>query len=155
MKLQPASKKEVARISVGTAVCDLILIAGLFLLSQFGIGTFSLLKIALSALCGSVIAIGNFIIMCLTIQSAVGMENKRKMKARFQLSYNIRMVIQAGWIVLAFLVPQIHFIAGALPVFFPKVTLLYLQMHGKLLPPDPPRASAEATEAAEEAPTEE
>lgn len=155
MKLQPASKKEVARISIGTAVCDLILIAGLFLLSQFGIGTFAPLKILLSALCGSVIAIGNFIIMCLTIQSAVGMENKRKMKARFQLSYNIRMLIQAGWIVIAFLVPQIHFIAGAVPILFPKVTLLYLQTRGKLLPQDPPRSSAEASEPAEDTPAEE
>ena len=36
MKLQPASKKELKRIAKGVLICDGILIAGLFLLSQFG-----------------------------------------------------------------------------------------------------------------------
>ena len=40
MKLQAASKKEISRIAVGTLACDVIMIAGLFLLSQFGIGKF-------------------------------------------------------------------------------------------------------------------
>ena len=82
MKLQSASRKEIARISVGTFALDLILIAGLFLLSQFDIGTFQLQKILPSVLIGSGIAIFNFTVMCLTIQSAVGMEDKKKMKAK-------------------------------------------------------------------------
>ena len=77
----------------------------------------------------------------------------KKMKAKFQLSYNARMVLQAGWAVIAFLVPQIHFIAGAAPILFPKITILYLQFKGKLLPPDPPRESTDdsATEETAEA----
>lgn len=142
MKLQPASRKEVTRIAIGTLICDAIMVAGLFLLSQFEIGTFDLVKIFLGALCGSVIAVLNFIILCLTIQSAVGMENQKKMKARFQLSYNARILIQAVWIVAAFFLrSKIHFVAAAAPVFFPKVTILFLQFRGKLLPPDPPKVS--------------
>ncbi len=150
MKLQSASKKEIRRIALGTAVLDLILVAVLFLMSQFDMGTFQLGKILLSALIGSGVAILNFTIMCLTIQSAVGMEDMKKMKAKFQLSYNARMVLQAGWIVTAFLVPGLHFIAGAAPVFFPKVTILYLQAKGKLLPPDPPKADPEAEQIPEQ-----
>lgn len=133
MNLQSASKKEIKRIAIGTLACDGILIAGLFLLSQFGIGSFDVGRILLGAACGSAIAIANFTVLCITVQTAVGMENKRKMKARFQLSYNLRMVIQAGWVVAAFLIPQIHFVAGAAPVLFPNVTLLYLQARGKLI----------------------
>ena len=142
MILQPASRKELKRISLGTGAFDLLMIAGLFLL-----------KIVLSALCGSAIAILNFALMCLTVQSAVGMQDMKKMKAKFQLSYNARMVLQAGWAVIAFLVPQIHFIAGAAPILFPKITILYLQFKGKLLPPDPPRESTDdsATEETTEA----
>jgi len=153
MILQPASRKELKRISLGTGAFDLLMIAGLFLLSQFGIGTFDFIKIVLSALCGSAIAILNFALMCLTVQSAVGMQDMKKMKAKFQLSYNARMVLQAGWAVIAFLVPQIHFIAGAAPILFPKITILYLQFKGKLLPPDPPRESTDdsATEETTEA----
>lgn len=147
MKLQSASKKEIRRIAVGTAVCDVFLIAGLFLLSQFGIGTFEPGKILISCAIGSVVAIANFAIMCLTVQSALGMADQKQMKAKFQLSYNARMILQSGWAVIAFLVPGLHFIAGAAPVLFPKVTILYLQARGKLLPPDPPRsATNESTE---------
>ena len=147
MKLQPASQREVRRIAVGTLVCDVLMVAGLFLASQFDIGTFDFGKILLSAAIGSVIAVLNFALMCLTVQSAVGMADQKQMKAKFQLSYNARMILQAGWTVIAFLVPGIHFIAGAAPVLFPKVTILYLQAKGKLLPPDPPRPSnPESTE---------
>ena len=147
MKLQPASQREVRRVTAGTLVCDVLLVAGLFLASQFDIGTFDLGKILLSAAIGSVIAVLNFALMCLTVQSAVGMADQKQMKAKFQLSYNVRMILQAGWTVAAFLIPGIHFVAGAAPVIFPKVTILYLQAKGKLLPPDPPRPETkESTE---------
>lgn len=134
MKLQSASKKEIKRVAVGTAACDVIMIAGLFLLSQFGMGTFSY-KIFVGALGGSIIAIFNFTIMCLTIQKAVDIEEKKQMKAFIQGSYNGRLLLQAGWIVVAFLVPHIHVIAAAVPLLFPNLTIFYLQMKGKLVEP--------------------
>ena len=145
MKLQAASRKEVSRIAVGVLACDAIMVAGLFLLSQFEIGTFNLAKILIGALLGSVIAIVNFIILCLTIQSSLEIENKKKMKKRFQTSYNIRMVIQAAWIVAAFLLRgKVHFVAAAAPVFFPNVVILYLQFSGKLLTPGSSNAAPSA-----------
>lgn len=116
MILQPASRKEVKRVAVGTLVCDVLLVAGLFLASQFDIGTFDLGKILISAAIGSCVAVLNFALMCLTVQSALGMTDQKKMKAKFQLSYNARMILQAGWTVIAFLIPGLHFIAGAAPV---------------------------------------
>lgn len=150
MKLQPASRKEVARIALGTGFFDIIMIAALFVLSLFDIGTFDIVKILISALIGSVIAIISFIIMCLTVQSAVTMTDKKKMKAKFQLSYNARMVLQAGWTVAAFLIPGIHFVAGAAPILFPKVTILALQATGRLMPKEEKAPEAEAPEQTEE-----
>ena len=140
MNLQPASRKEIKRIAIGTVCCDGIMIAGLFLLSQFGIGSFELSRILLGAAIGSVVAILNFTVLCITVQGAVGMEDQKKMKQKFQVSYNFRMLFQAGWVVLALLLPGVHVIAGAAPLLFPNVTIFYLQATGKLLPPDPPRA---------------
>lgn len=134
MKLQSASRRELSRVTVGTLICDGIMIVGLFLLSQFEIGQFDFWRILLSAYCGSLVAIANFTILCLTVQSAVGMKNQRKMKAKFQLSYNLRMLFQAAWVVACFLSPQIHLVAGALPVLFPNVTIFYLNWKGKLFP---------------------
>ena len=143
MKLQSASRREITRIAIGTLVCDAIMVGALFLLSQFGIGKFETGRILLGALCGSVIAVANFTILCLTVQSAVEIESKRKMKARFQLSYNLRMVLQAGWVVAAFLIPQIHFIAGAAPILFPNVVIFYLQFTDRLMPKDETPAKPE------------
>ena len=108
MKLQAASKKEISRIAVGTLACDVIMIAGLFLLSQFGIGKFDILRILLGAACGSVVAILNFTILCLTVQNAVEIDSKKKMRQKFQMSYNVRLLLQAAWVVAAYLIPQVH-----------------------------------------------
>lgn len=143
MKLQAASRKEVTRITKGVLICDGVMVAGLFLLSQLGVGGFDIVKVLLGTVIGSLISIGNFIILCLTIQSALEIENKRKMKARFQMSYNVRLFIQAAWIVAAFLLrSKVHFIAAALPVFFPNVWLIYQQITGKLNTGSPAPATA-------------
>ena len=141
MKLQSASRKEIRRIALGTLACDGIMIAGLFLLSQFDMGTFDLPRILLGAACGSIIAIANFTILCLTVQMAAEMTNQRKMKAKFQLSYNIRLFLQAGWVIACFLIPQIHFLAGAAPILFPNVVIFYLQSKNKLFDPSESPAS--------------
>ena len=140
MKLQPASRRELSRIALGTLVCDVILIALLFLLSLAGIGSFDLFRILLGALCGTVVAVANFAILCLTVQSAAEMDNKKKMKARFQLSYNLRLLLQAGWVVVCFLIKPIHFVAGATPILFPNVVIFFLQSQGKLFTPGTPSA---------------
>lgn len=134
MKLQPASRKEVKRIATGTVICDLIMIAGLFLLSQFGIGTFDY-RIFTGAIGGSVVAVLNFTIMCLTIQSAVSIEDQKRMKDFIQGSYNGRLLLQAVWVVIAFAVSHINVIAAALPLLFPNVVIFYLQSRGKLVEP--------------------
>ena len=134
MKLQPASRKELTRIAVGTLACDGVMIAALFVLSLVGVGRFEPLRVLLGAACGSVVAIVNFAILCLTVQSAVEIENKKKMKARFQLSYNIRLLLQAGWVVLCFILKPIHFVAGAAPILFPNVVIFFLNSRKKLLP---------------------
>ena len=144
MKLQAASKKEISRIAVGTLACDVIMIAGLFLLSQFGIGKFDILRILLGAACGSVVAILNFTILCLTVQSAVEIDSKKKMRQKFQMSYNVRLLLQAVWVVAAYIIPQVHFVAGALPVLFPNVVFFFLQSRGKLVPDGEKPAAGEA-----------
>lgn len=144
MILHPASRKEVIRIAIGTLWGDALLVAGLFLLSRMSIGSFHLPKVLLSTAAGSLIAVLNFTLMCITVQGAAGMKDERKMLTRFQLSYNVRMMIQSAWIIAAFLLKPIHFVAAAAPIFFPKLSILYLQLTGRLRITDPsPRAARE------------
>lgn len=134
MKLQSASIKEIKRISIGSAVCLALMIAAFFLLSQFGIGSFDH-RVIVSGALGTLAAIANFTVLCLTIQKAAGIEDKKQMKAHFQLSYNARLIAQAAWVVVAFLVPGLHALAAAIPLLFPTVIIYYLQLRGKLVTP--------------------
>ena len=133
MKLQSASRKEIKRIALGTAVLDVLMIGAFGLLGLLGILEFKPLPILLAAAIGSCIAILSFTVLCLTVQQAVEIEDRKKMQAKFQLSYNIRMVVQAGWVVICFFVPWLNIFAGALPLAFPKVTIIYLNGKGKLI----------------------
>ena len=133
MKLQSASRKEIKRIAIGTGIVDVLMIGAFGLLGLLGIMDFQLVPILLAAAIGSLLAILSFTLLCLTVQQAVEIEDRKKMQAKFQLSYNIRMVVQAGWVVICFFVPWLNIFAGALPLAFPKVTILYLNSKGKLI----------------------
>ena len=134
MKLQAASKKEVLRIAIGTAIGTALMVAVFFVLSLFHLVTFNM-KVVLGAVVGALVAVANFTLLCLTIQKAAQTEDKKQMKARVQLSYNFRLILQAGWIVLAFLLPWFNVVAAALPLLFPTVVIYVLQMRGKLVTP--------------------
>ena len=149
MKLQSASKKEIKRIAAGVLVCDVLMIAGLLLLSFVGVGTFSY-RVFIGAFGGSLIAVLNFAILCITIQQATEIEDKKRMKAFVQGSYNGRLLLQAAWVVICFAVSHIHLFAGALPLLFPHAIIFYLNSKGKLMPPDPPRDPSKAITEEEE-----
>lgn len=152
MKLQPASRKEVLRMAKGCGICAAIEIVGFVVLSLFGIGHFSY-RMVTGTLGGTAVAIGNFAMMCLMIQNAAGIQDQKLLRAKVQGSYNLRILVQAAWIVAAFFIPQVNIIAAAIPLLFPTAVIYYLQMTGKLLPqgtaPAQPR-----TPAAEEEPGE-
>jgi len=78
------------------------------------------------------------------VQNAVEIDSKKKMRQKFQMSYNVRLLLQAAWVVAAYLIPQVHFVAGALPVLFPNVVIFFLQSRGKLVPNDEKPTAGEA-----------
>lgn len=133
MKLQPASRREVARIAAGSGICMAVELIGLFLLSVLGIGRFSV-HMVIGALGGTCVAILNFAMMCLMIQNAAGIQDQKLLKAKVQGSYNLRILVQAGWVAVAFFIPWINLIAAAIPLLFPTAVIYYLQITGKLMP---------------------
>lgn len=131
MKLQPASKREIKRISLGSLICLGVMLAAFYGLSLFGVGTFGY-TVLLGGVLGTLVAVLNFTALCLTIQSAAGIEDKKQMKARIQVSYNARLFFQAAWVVAAFLIPAFHVVAAAVPLLFPSVVIFFLQSRGRL-----------------------
>ena len=134
MKLQSASQHEIKRIAFGTAVGGVLLVAAMFVLSRMGIGTFDY-RVLTGALGGCIVAVINFSLMCVTIQRAVNISEQKAMKSFIQGSYNGRLLLQAGWIVAAYLMPWVNVFAAAIPLLCPNLTIFYLQARGKLVTP--------------------
>ena len=132
MKLQSASQHEVKRIACGTAAGGVLLVAAMFVLSRMGIGAFDY-RVLTGAIGGCIIAVINFALMCMTIQRAVSIGEQKAMKSFIQGSYNGRLLLQAGWIVAAYLMPWVNVFAAAIPLLFPNLTIFYLQARGKLV----------------------
>lgn len=134
MKLQEASRREVARMAKGCALCAAVAIAAFFLLDQFKILNFSYRHIA-GVLGGTVVAVFNFALLCLMVQGAAATEDTKVRKAKVQASYNLRLIVQAAWVVAAFFLPFVNVIAAAVPLVFPTVVISFLQSRGKLVSP--------------------
>lgn len=134
MKLQAASKKEVKRMAIGIAVCAVLQLAGFFLLHLLGVVRFTY-RVVLGTVGGSLIALLGFVMLCLAVQRAVDTQDEKLRKSRMQLSYNLRLLVQAGWVVAAFLLPFVNVLAAAVPLLFPTVIIFYLQQKGKLVTP--------------------
>lgn len=134
MKLQPAVKKTVRLLALGCSICLLLMLAVFGLLHLLGWVIFDY-TVILGGVAGTGIAVLNFVLMCLTVQAAAQIDDKKRMKSKLQLSYNGRMILQAGWVVAAFLLPWFQPVAAALPLLFPTVVILVLRRSGALVEP--------------------
>ena len=155
MILQPASRREVKRIAIGSALCAGIQIAVFWLLSFLEICSFGI-SVVTGTIGGTAMAILNFALMCVTIQNATGIQDEKVLKAKVRNGYNLRKIIQILWVIAAFFLPHVNVLAAAIPLFFPNVVIYYLQFKGKLFPAQEggakPSAPVEAP--SEEAPEE-
>ena len=133
MKLQPESKKELLRIACGTAICTAamwVLFAALHLVGWVRFDY----TVVLGGLVGAAVAIANFAGICFVVQKIIDEQDEKRRKAKLQLSYNGRMLLQAVWVVVAIAAPCFQAFASILPLFFPRITIYYLQITGKYKP---------------------
>lgn len=136
MKLQPASKKMSATIALGTFIAYLLMLAAFFGL-RFATPSVPFdYTVVLGGAVGSLVAVLNFVLMCLTIQTAAQKDGAKKVKLWVQLSYNSRMLLQCAWVVLAAILPWFHLIASALPLLFPTMVIIVMRKNKKLVEPD-------------------
>ena len=149
MILQPASRKEVSRIAVGSGICACIQVLVFWLLSLLGIGTFSY-RVVTGTVGGSLMAVFCFALMCITLQKATANASDEKLvKTKVRNGYNLRKLLQILWVVAAFVIPGINVLAAMIPLIFPNLVIYYLQIRGKLFPAgEAPSASAEPAEPA-------
>ena len=134
MKLQPASVKEIRRMAIGSVICMVIQLAGFVLLHVLDIVSFGY-RVILGTIGGTIIANASFVILCWAVERAVDTNDEKLRKSRMQMSYNLRLLIQAGWVVIAFIAPCFNVLAAAAPLLYPTLIIFYLQTRGKLVEP--------------------
>ena len=114
MKLQPESKKELTRIACGTAICTAALWVAFAALHLVGWVKFDY-TVVLGSLIGAAVAIGNFAGICIVCQKVIDEQDEKRRKATLQASYNVRMLLQAVWIIVSIGAPA----SSPLPAFCP------------------------------------
>ncbi len=136
MKLQADSQKELIHISCGTILLTVVMFVVFAALHLVGWVAFDY-RVVLGGVVGSVVAVINFAGLCLMVQKAIDEPDEKHRKALIQLSYNVRLMLQAAWILAAILAPCFQFVAGILPLAFPRMTIYYLQLTGRYHPAKP------------------
>ena len=133
MKLQPESKKELLRIACGVSLCTAVMWVVFAALHLVGWVRFDS-TVVLGGLVGAAVAIANFAGICFVVQKIIDEQDEKRRKAKLQLSHNSRMLMQAVWVVVAIAAPCFQPFASVLPLFFPRITIYYLQITGKYKP---------------------
>ncbi len=135
MKLQPTVKKEIIRIVGGTAVCTAIMWV-VFAALALVVPAYVVFDhtVVVGGVLGALVASANFIALCITVQKITDLANPAAAKGWMQLSYNARLILQALWCIAAIQLTGVQFIAGMLPLLFPRVVILYLQKTGAYTP---------------------
>ncbi len=133
MKLQPESKKELLRIAGGTAICTAAMWVVFAALHLVGWVRFDY-TVVLGSVIGALVAVGNFAGICFVVQKIIDEPDEKRRKAKLQVSHNSRMLMQAVWVIVAIAAPCFQPFASVLPLFFPRITIYYLQITGKYKP---------------------
>ena len=122
MKLQPAVKKELFHIALGTAILSLIMN---FIFLLIGKWDFSVLW---GTLFGACFAILNFLALGITVQSVAARyaASEKRAKATMQTSYTLRMFLTLGIGIVGFICPAFNGIAVLCTLVFPRITILFL-----------------------------
>lgn len=128
MRVQEATRRETGHIALGvlafSAVMQLVFLA---------IGRWSL-GVLWGNLLGGGFAIANFFFLGLTVQKIAGEADEKRAKLKLQGSYSLRMLLTLAVIVLAIKLPFIAWPAAVIPLLFPRLTILAMQMLGMYKP---------------------
>ena len=127
-KPQETVLRETRRIAVGVFSMLAIMLVVYAVMGRFS------LAVVLGGLIGSLYAVINFLLLGMTVQKVAEMREGNEELARMQMksSYNMRMVIMILLIVVAFALPFVDGLACMIPMLFPRLTILVLQLTGKI-----------------------
>ena len=128
MKLQEAAKREALHIAVGVFVFSCIMNGVFALLGQWD------LTVLWGTLLGGGFAVLNFILLALSVQKLAAETDEKKGRAWMQMSYQMRMIATVVVGIIGVSVPCFHWVAVLIPLLFPRITILAMQLLGMYKP---------------------
>ena len=136
MKPQKAVLRETGRIAAGVAVLTALMLAIYAALGQFSV------KALLGGLYSALLAVANFFVMGMTVQSITDEAGERqrsdeeiealttKMKARMQTSFTLRKFAMIALLIVGIAVFKFDALATLLPALFPTATIYLRRIFG-------------------------
>ncbi len=115
-KLDKTVLKETIYISAVTLILSILMQAVFLILQKWDI------TVLLGNVWGDIAAVGNFLLMGITVQNAVSKE-PAEAKKLIQLSMTLRMLLLIIFAFAGYLVPFFHTIAAIIPFLFPRIAI--------------------------------
>ena len=115
-KIDETVKRETIYVALWELVLTAVMIAVFLILKHFD------WTVLAGAALGAVTAVVNFLLMGLTIQGAIGLEEKDA-RTRLKGSQSLRMVMQTIIAVLGAALPCFNLAAVLIPLFFPRIAV--------------------------------
>lgn len=116
-KIDATVRKETIYVAVWEAIFTSVMLAVFLILKAFDV------SVLVSALLGAATAVLNFLLMGLTIQGALGLEEKDA-RTRLRGSQNLRLLMQTVVAVLGAAIPWLNLWAVLIPLFFPRIAVM-------------------------------
>ena len=127
MHLQPATRREIKRISTGVLLGSALMVAVFAVLGRFS------WPVLWGALLGDAVAIGNFVFLGISVQKAAAAEALRGRQI-MQFTYSLRMLIVVAALALSMAVKVFYWLTVLIPLLLPRITILVLQITGAYKP---------------------
>lgn len=121
-RLQPAVRKETKRITAVT-FSGVILMWVVFAVLHFATPESVPFDytVILGGIGGGIIAVLNFFLMALTVQSVAAQTDEDTAKNQMKVSYRQRLLLQVVWMIAAMAAPCFQVVAGIAPLLFPSL----------------------------------
>ena len=123
----PEVKKQIVQIALGA-----LILSGAELLVYLIIRRMSL-SVLLGTLYGCAFTVLSFILLAYFVQKAVD-KSENGAKAYMSGAYTLRLLLTAAMVVAAFKIPQINWLAAVIPLLFPRLIIMVLNLKGKIRP---------------------
>jgi len=117
MKLDDTVKKETIYILCFTIVLSVLMQAVFLIIGHWN------LTVLLGNLLGAAAAVANFFLMALTIQFALGKEEK-EIANRMKFSQSLRLFMLFAVALIGHLAPCFHLVSVVLPYLFPRIAVM-------------------------------